>query len=70
MYRVDSHHENGGVVQHPRVALKMAVNVLLFLIFSIVGLANGDSEVIKEGVVTITSSNWRELLTGEWMVEL
>lgn len=46
--------------------------VLIICIFTLLLLerGNGDSKVISEGVVTITSDNWRDLLTGEWMVEL
>lgn len=39
------------------------------------GLVYCEDEILEEGrnpegVVTITSENWRELNTGEWMVEL
>lgn len=49
----------------------MASLACIFLGLSLLVAVNGGKErIIGAEVVTITADNWRDMLTGEWMVEL
>ena len=51
--------------------IKMASFTFLFSALFLVVLVVGKEEnIIRAEVVTITSDNWKDMLSEEWMVEL